>query len=311
MGINVLSDAARIGVDLGGTKIEAALVSEEGRVLIRSRMPTPQGDYQGTLQAIVELVTAVESEAGVSGATVGICTPGSLSPTSGLVRNANSTCLNGRPLQQDLESLMGRELRLANDADCLAVSEARNGAAAGARSAFGVILGTGVGGGVMVNGSLLRGVNAISGEWGHNPLPWPTRGEYPGPLCWCGRDGCIEAWLSGPALSEQYRALQNMESGEPLSAGQIAEAASVGEPLAQRAMNAYYERLAKALATVINLLDPEVIVLGGGVSNIPSLYTAVPPLWSKWVFSDAVATRLLPAKYGDASGVRGAAWLWS
>ena len=289
----------RLGIDLGGTKIEGALLHPDGRLEPRIRVPTPQGDYDATLQAVADLVERLDP----GGATpVGIGTPGALSPASGLLRNSNSTCLNGRPLLQDLERTLGRPVRLANDADCFALSEACDGAAAGARSVFGVIIGTGTGAGIVIDGRLLTGPNAIAGEWGHNPLPWPQPEELPGPPCYCGRRGCIETYLSGPGMSRDHG------SGEAPPA--IVAAAEAGEPAAVATLARYHDRLARALASVINLLDPEAIVLGGGMGRIPSLYTEVPRQLPRYVFSDTLATRILPPEHGDSSGVRGAAWLW-
>ncbi len=295
----------RIGIDLGGTKIEAAALDRDGAILLRRRRATPTGDYQGTLAAVAGLVREIETELDEEG-SVGVGTPGSISPTRGVIRNANSTCLNGRPLHRDLEQLLKRPVHLANDADCFALSEAVDGAAAGADPVFGVILGTGTGGGIVIGGQVISGPNRISGEWGHNPLPAPRPDELPGPPCYCGRRGCIETFLSGPGLARDYRA----GGGEPLTAEQIVERAEQGEALAEQVLTRYEERLARALASVINLLDPEVIVLGGGLSNIHRLYHRVPQLWGEHVFSDAVTTRLLPPRHGDSSGVRGAAWLW-
>lgn len=295
----------RIGIDLGGTKIEAIALSDTGDELFRRRIDTPQGDYSGTLDAIVGLIHDAEKTTGQSG-TVGIGIPGTLSPATGLVKNANSVCLIGQPLDKDLENRLNRPVRFSNDANCLALSEATDGAAAGAEIVFGVILGTGVGGGLVIDGRVLRGANAISGEWGHNPLPWPNEAESAIAPCYCGQQGCIETWLSGPALSRQYAIL----SGKELTAREIWTLSRDGDPLAQALSQQYYRRLAKSLASVINLLDPDVIVLGGGLSNEPSLYEAVPQLWQEYVFSDEVSTQLVPAKFGDASGVRGAAWLW-
>ncbi len=268
---------SRIGIDLGGTKTEAIALDATGREVFRKRVATPRGDYQGTLNTIKALV----DEAGEG--TVGVGIPGALSHATGLVKNANSTWLIGKPLQQDLERALGREVRIANDANCFALSEATDGAAAGAEVVFGVILGTGVGGGIVVRGRIVEGANSIAGEWGHNPLPLPRAEDMPLRPCYCGRAGCIETYLSGPALER--------DGGEP-------------------ALDLYCERLARALAGVINLLDPDVIVLGGGVSNIARLYDQVPKLWPRYVFSDHIATRLLPPRHGDSSGVRGAAWLW-
>ena len=296
----------RLGVDLGGTKIEGVVLADGAETIARLRLATPAGDYSATVATITELVQRLESEVGVSTIPTGICTPGAINPATGLLKNANSTCLNGMPLQQDLEAALQRKLRLANDADCLAISEATDGAAAGASGVFAVIIGTGVGGGFCHNGHLLRGVNAIAGEWGHNPLPWPEPSELPGQTCWCGRKGCLETWISGPAMAADYR----RAGGEILDAVAIVERAQQHEKLAVACLQTYKHRLARGLASVINVLDPEVIVLGGGLSQIQSLYTDVPKLWGRFVFSDAVVTRLAAAQHGDASGVRGAAWLW-
>jgi fructokinase len=292
----------RIGIDLGGTKIEAVALGSDGGERFRRRIDTPRGDYGGTIAAIVDLVALVERETGERG-TVGVGMPGSISPATGLVKNANSTWLIGHPLHIDLERALGRPVRLANDANCFALSEAADGAGAGARVVFGVILGTGTGGGIVVDGAVLVGPNAVAGEWGHNALPWPDETEWPGPACYCGRRGCIETFLSGSGLQLAYA------GGGGLTAREIAEAAERGYAEAAAAIETYSRRLAKALATVINLLDPDAIVLGGGLSNITSLYQRVPELWTEWVFSDRVDTRLARAVHGDSSGVRGAAWL--
>ena len=285
--------ALRIGIDLGGTKIEALALDAAGREQFRKRVPTPRGDYEATLFAVKQLV----DEAGEGSVGVGI--PGALSQVTGLVKNSNSTWLIGKPLQQDLEAALGRPVRLENDANCFALSEAVDGAGKGARVVFGVILGTGVGGGIVVDGKALTGANAIAGEWGHNPLPAPAPGDLPHPVCYCGRNGCIETYLSGPGLSRDHE----KTTGQRLSPEQIVS-------LGDQALDRYAERLARALASVINVLDPEVIVLGGGMSNVARLYTEVPRLWGRHVFSDRVATRLAPPVHGDSSGVRGAAWLW-
>jgi fructokinase len=297
--------AERIGIDLGGTKIELAVLDHGGRVRWRRRVATPQGDYRATLQAIVALVQEAEVAIG-SAASVGIGIPGSPSPRDGLIRNANSTCLNGQPLQHDLEALLGRPLRLANDANCLAISEASDGAGAGARTVFAAILGTGVGGGIVIDGRLLTGANAVAGEWGHNALPLPTADDLPLPSCYCGRCGCIETYLSGPGMTADHR----LHAGETVDAALIAARAAAGDTACAATLARFELRLARALAGVINLLDPDVIVLGGGLSQIARLYDNVPQRWRAQVFSDSVCTRLLPAQHGDASGVRGAAWLW-
>lgn len=291
----------RIGVDIGGTKIEAIALGERNEERARLRVPTPQGDYEGTLDAVARLVGDVEARAGERAAAVGVGMPGALSIDTGLIKNANSTCLIGRPLDKDLSRALGRPVRLANDANCFALSEAVDGAAAGAEVVFGVILGTGVGGGIVVGGKIVAGRNAIAGEWGHNALPWPKPDELPGPACYCGRAGCVEAFLSGPALARDHG------SGE--TAEQIARKAAAGDAKAAAALERYEERLARALANVMNILDPDVVVLGGGVSNVERLYANVPKLWGRWVFSDVVRTRLVQARFGDSSGVRGAAWL--
>ncbi len=295
----------RIGIDLGGTKIELIALDDRGGELLRRRASTPQGNYEATVRGIVALVEQAEAELGQSG-SVGVGTPGAVSRATGLMKNCNSTCLNGQPLQGDLQAALRREVRLANDANCFALSEATDGAAAGAQIVFGVIIGTGCGAGVVVNRHILTGANAIAGEWGHNPLPWPRDEERPGPACYCGQAGCIETWLSGPGLSGDLRRVSGME----LSASAIAEQADQGDVACEAAMQRYEDRLARGLAHVINILDPEVIVLGGGLSNIGRLYCNVPRLWGRHVFSDAVVTRLVPPRYGDSSGVRGAAWLW-
>jgi len=295
----------RIGIDLGGTKIEAVALDDGGETLARRRVATPKDDYAATVQAMVSLIEMLEREAGTRG-SVGIGTPGALSPASGLVKNANSTCLIGQALDRDLAAAIGREVRVANDANCFALSEARDGAARGARLAFGVIIGTGTGGGIAIDGAIWTGVNAIAGEWGHNPLPWPEASERPGPRCYCSRRGCIETFLSGPGFARDYESL----GGRALEPPEIVARALGGERRALACLERYEERLARSLAHVVNLLDPEVIVLGGGLSRIERLYTRVPELWGRYVFSDRVDTRLAPPAHGDASGVRGAAWLW-
>lgn len=292
--------AARIGIDLGGTKIEGALLHEDGSLHPRIRVATPEGDYDATLAAIAGLV----AELSVRNAAepVGICTPGAISPATGLLRNSNSVCLNGRALREDLQARLKRPVRIANDADCLALSEASDGAGAGAASVFGVILGTGTGGGIVIDGRLLQGPNAIAGEWGHNPLPWPQPAELPGPACYCGKNGCIETFLSGPGLARDY--------ARGVDARAVAAAAACGDADAVQAMQRYHDRLARSLAGVINILDPEVIVVGGGLGQISSLYTELPRNLPRYVFSDTLRTRILAPVHGDSSGVRGAAWLW-
>ena len=295
----------RIGVDVGGTKIEGIALDDNGRELLRRRVPTPVGDYQGTLAAVAGVVQDIENHTEQRG-SVGVGTPGAISRATGRIKNSNSQCLIGKPLREDLAALLGRELRVANDANCFALSEAVDGAAAGAEVVFGVIIGTGTGGGVVVRGRVLEGVNGVAGEWGHNPLPWPRDAERPGPRCYCGKHGCIETFLSGPGMARDHA----NTSGQTVSAVEIVQAAERGDPACIGALERYEDRLARGLAGVINVIDPDVIVLGGGLSNIARLYSSVPRLWGSYVFSDRVDTRLVPAQYGDASGVRGAAWLW-
>lgn len=295
----------RIGIDVGGTKIEGIALAANGGERFRLRLPTPQGDYPATLDAISAVVAAIERQTGRAD-SIGIGIPGALPPATGVVKNANSVWLNGRPIDRDLMARLNRPIRIANDANCFAVSEAVDGAGAGARVVFGVILGTGVGGGIVIDGRPLVGANAIAGEWGHNPLPWPEEAERPGYRCYCGRDGCIETYLSGPGFARDFAAV----TGRSIEPPAILAQARAGDPVARAALGHYGERLARALATVINLLDPDVIVLGGGLSNIPELYETVPRLWTRWVFSDRVVTSLRRHRHGDSSGVRGAAWLW-
>ena len=295
----------RIGVDLGGTKIEAIGLADDGRELARRRVATPRQDYQATIGAVVALVNGIEQDTGCEG-SVGLGMPGALSPASGLVKNANSTWLIGHSIDQDLTRALGRPVRCANDANCFALSEATDGAARGARVVFGVIVGTGTGGGVVVDGQVLTGPNAIAGEWGHKPLPWPSDDERPGPACYCGKAGCIETFLSGPGLARDYRDATGLELDPPGIAGR----AELGEDAATAALARYEDRMARALAVVLNLLDPDVIVLGGGMSRVSRLYERVPRLWQAWAFSDRITTALLPPLHGDSSGVRGAAWLW-
>lgn len=294
----------RIGVDVGGTKIEALALDRADAPLARRRVATP-GTYEGTVAAIVDLVGAIEADTGMQG-TVGVGMPGTLSAATGLVKNANSTWLLGRPFAADIEEALGREIRCANDANCLAVSEARDGAGAGAATVFGVILGTGVGGGLVVDGQLLPGASGVAGEWGHNPLPWPNADELPGPDCYCGRRGCIETWLCGPAIERTHRERTRVT----LSAPQIAAAADAGDPAAGATLDRYVDRLARALASVVNVFDPHVVVVGGGVSNIDRVIADVGPRLPSYVFGGEVSVAVRRARHGDSSGVRGAAWLW-
>ena len=300
----------RIGVDLGGTKIEAAVLADDGRIVLRKRVHTPQGNYAETIEALAKLVEECQAAVGAS-AAVGVGIPGAISPATGLVKNANSTWLNARPLSEDLSRRLGRPVRLANDANCFALSEAVDGAGAGADTVFGVILGTGVGAGIVVNGKVLAGANAIAGEWGHNPLPGMRGGasadvEWPGPPCYCGRNGCIETFLSGPGLTRDLERHTGVSRGP----AEIVSRAAGGDAQAEACLARYEDRLARGLAAVVNMVDPDVIVLGGGMSNVERLYANVPRLWVRYIFSDTVATRLVPPAHGDSSGVRGAAWLW-
>ena len=294
----------RIGIDLGGTKIEG-IALDGSREIARLRVDTPRGDYPATLDAIVSTVAALEQRSGSTG-TVGVGIPGTLSPTTKLVKNANSVWLIGKPLLEDLQMRLGREVRIANDANCFAVSEAADGAAAGAAVVFGVIVGTGTGAGITVHGEVVTGPNAIAGEWGHNPLPWPDAEEWPGPPCYCGRVGCIETFLSGPGM----RADHARRTGQSVEPTDIHAAAASGDADAEATLQRYESRMARGLASVINILDPDVIVLGGGMSMMTRLYTNVPRLWTPFIFSDSTATRIVQARHGPSSGVRGAAWLW-
>jgi len=296
----------RIGIDLGGTKIEGIALDSGGSELLRKRIPTPSGDYRAILAAVADTVHGIESIVGERG-SVGVGTPGTISRATGRIKNSNSLCLIDRPLEEDLSAILGREVRLANDANCFTLSEACDGAAAGAEVVFGVIIGTGVGGGIVVRQRVLEGPNGIAGEWGHNPLPWPHDEERPGPPCYCGKSGCIETFLSGPGLTCDHE----NATGQTLTAQEIVQHAERGAVTCIVALERYEHRLARGLASIINVLDPEVIVLGGGLSNAARLYSNVPHIWDKYVFSDRVDTRLVPAKYGDSSGVRGAAWLWN
>ena len=295
----------RIGIDLGGTKVEAVVLDDRGAEHFRRRVATPR-DYAGTVAALASLVAAAEAAVGV-GCTVGVGIPGIPSRATGLVKNANSTWLIGRPLGADLERALRRPVRLGNDANCFALSEAADGSGAGARVVFGVIVGTGTGGGVVVDGRVLEGRNGVAGEWGHNPLPWPTDDERPGPPCYCGKRGCIETYLSGPGLARDHAE----RTGESLDAAEVARRAQRGDAAARATLDRHADRFARAIATVIDVLDPDVVVLGGGLSQIASLYDEVPRRWGAYVFSDRVDTALRPPMHGDASGVRGAAWLWT
>ncbi len=295
----------RLGVDLGGTKIEIVALSDDGSEIVRRRIATPAGDYDGTVGAVASLVASVEAEVGQR-ATVGVGSPGAIVPSTGRLRNSNSVVLNGKPLKRDLESALRREIRIANDPNCFALSEAVDGAGVGESVVFGVILGNGVGGGIVIGQKVLPGRNNVAGEWGHNPLPWPRAGEFPGPRCYCGKRGCIETFLSGPGFAADFA----KRTGRELTPMEIAAAAEHGDGEACDALTLYEDRLARGLAHVVNLLDPDVIVLGGGLSNIARLYDNVPALIQRYAISTPVDVRLFPAARGDSSGVRGAAWLW-
>ncbi|HXY21154.1 MAG TPA: ROK family protein [Burkholderiaceae bacterium] len=299
----------RIGIDLGGTKIEIAVLDGAGTIVHRARVPTPVGDYAATLTAIARLVADAEQMHGRAQG-IGVGTPGSISRSTGCIKNSNSVCLNGRNLRADLQALLRRELRIANDANCFALSEATDGAGAGSAIVFGVILGTGVGGGLVVNGHLLDGPNGITGEWGHNPLVLDAQRALAAPrACYCGRVGCVETVLSGPAMAADHALASGAPAQVPLTAEQIAQCARAGERSCIRTLERYAMNLAQALAVVINIVDPDVVILGGGISNIDPLYELVPAHWAKWIFSDQVQTRLVRNQHGDSSGVRGAAWL--
>ncbi len=295
----------RIGIDLGGTKIAGIVLDAGGTEIARARMAAPRGEYNATLDAIAELVNRIDPEPELQ-TPVGIGIPGTISPATGLVKNANSAWLIGHPFDTDLAARLGRQVRVANDANCFAVSEARDGAGADARVVFGVILGTGAGAGITIDGQPLTGANAIAGEWGHNSLPWMREEEYPGDPCYCGRRGCIETFVSGPAFEQDYQ----VTSGENLTASDIAAAATAGDPLAIAALERLEDRLARALTSVVNIIDPDVVILGGGLSNIDRLYANLPPLFERYAFSDTFDTPVRRAAHGDAGGVRGAAWLW-
>lgn len=296
----------RIGIDLGGTKIEILALDNDGNELIRRRVNTPQGDYHKTIACICESIISTESDLNCEG-TIGICTPGSISPSTGLLRNSNSTCLNDQPFKQDLEAKLNRTIRIANDANCFALSEATDGAGKDAEIVFGVIIGTGCGAGIVINKKIINGPNSITGEWGHNPLPYTNNDDLNSTQCWCGKRGCIETFLSGTGFSKDYQLLTEQK----ITCEQIILAANSNETNAVAALSRYQERMAKSLSHVINILDPHVIVLGGGMSNIDSLYSTVPNLWKQYVFSDTVRTKFVAPVHGDSSGVRGAAWLWN
>lgn len=296
----------RIGIDLGGTKIEGIALSEAGEELVRHRIATPQGDYRGTLQSIVDLVEKIEKDIGENG-SIGVCTPGSLSPVTGLLRNSNSVCMNGKPVLDDLQALFQRDIRIANDANCFALSEATDGAGKDAAVVFGVIIGTGTGAGIVIDKKVLLGPNSIAGEWGHNPLPWPNDDELPGPECYCGKLGCIETWLSGPGMVRDHE----LHNNEFVDAETLDGRARFGDEDAIETFSRYEDRMARSLAHIINILDPDVIVLGGGMGNIKRLYENVPDIWGRYIFSDTVNTTLIAPQHGDSSGVRGAAWLWN
>jgi fructokinase len=304
----VTAKPIRIGIDLGGTKIAGVALGPTGETLGETRISSPQGSYDASIGAIADVVRELERQAAVSApATVGIGMPGSLSPVTKLIQGANSTWLNSHPFDLDLAARLGRPVRIANDANCFALSEATDGAAAGAATVFGVIIGTGCGGGVVVHGRVLDGARGIAGEWGHNPLPWADASEHPGPICWCGRPGCLETWVSGTGMAADHKRV----TGETATAEQIGAHARVGDPVAQATIGRHARRLARGLAHVVNLFDPECIVLGGGLSQLPYLYHMLPDLMAPWVFSDTPNVSIRPPKWGDASGVRGAAWLWN
>jgi fructokinase len=297
----------RIGIDLGGTKIEGLVLGPHGVEKARLRVPTPDASYEATLKGVLDVVVELEKRVGQR-CTIGVAHPGAVSPATGLIKNANSTRLNDRPMKADLERALDREVRMQNDANCFAVSEASDGAAAGQEIVFGVILGTGVGGGVVIEGRPLTGAQAVAGEWGHNPLPHPADAERPGPKCYCGRVGCVETWLSGPRLEQQFLD----KTGRKMRATEISEAALAGDTDAATQIELYCDRLARSLSVVINIVDPHAVVLGGGLSHMKQLYSRVPELWKRYVFSEPnlIVTKLLPPRFGDSSGVRGAAWLW-
>ncbi len=296
----------RIGIDLGGTKIAGVVLDSTGVRIAKRRVPSPHADYHASIEALVTLVAALEADVSAQ-ATIGIGMPGSLSPATGLVQNSNSTWLNGRSLKTDLEARLGRPVRLANDANCFALSEATDGAGAGAPIVFGVILGTGCGGGIVINGQIVDGPRGIGGEWGHNPLPWSSADEHPGQICWCGRPGCMETWVSGSGMAADHLRV----TGEAITAAEIAQRAGMNDAAAKATLDRHASRLARGLAHVVNLIDPHVIVFGGGLSQIPSLYDTVPRLMERYILADHATVDIRPPRWGDDSGVRGAAWLWN
>ena len=295
----------RIGIDLGGTKIAGVALSPDGDEVAANRVPTPRHDYAATIAAIADLIERLEQEAGAAG-TIGVGIPGSLSPRSGVMQNSNSVWLNGRPFHRDLEHELARQVRMANDANCFALSEAVDGAAESANCVFGVILGTGCGGGIVIDGTCVSGPRSIGGEWGHTPLPWSEPGEHPGPQCWCGRLGCMETWVSGTALARDHLE----QTGEELAGEDVVALATQGNTQAMATLDRHATRLARGLAMVVNIIDPDIIVLGGGLSNLPHLYEKVPGLMEPYVFADHCDVRIVAPRHGDASGVRGAARLW-
>jgi fructokinase len=296
----------RIGIDIGGTKIEGVALAPGGEELARRRLKTPRGDYQDTVDCVAEIVRELEAEVSAP-CTVGVAMPGAISPATGLIKNANSTWLNGQPLDKDLALALDREVRLANDANCFALSEAVDGAGAGHHVVFGVIVGTGCGGGIVIDRQVLTGPHAIAGEWGHNPLPWPDKEEFKAaPKCYCGKRGCLETWISGPGFADDYERI----SGDFLEPEYVVRAAQHGDSYGKKAIARLVDRMARGLSTVINLIDPDVIVLGGGLSNIAALYDLLPAVLPEYVFSDRIDVAVVPNKHGDSSGVRGAAWLW-
>ena len=301
-----MKPSIRIGVDLGGTKIEAIALGVDGTCLARERIPTPTIGYEAIIQEITSLVHEIEVHIGERG-SVGIGMPGTISASTGLAKNSNTICLNGKPFDKDISKALRREVRVANDANCFALSEAIDGAGADGKIIFGVIIGTGTGGGIVSNKTVLFGKNSIAGEWGHNPLPWPKTEELPGPSCYCGKRGCLETFVSGPGFCRNYREL----SGKNKTPSEIVASTERGERAAKESLNLYIDRFARGLASVMNIIDPDIIVLGGGMSNIKCLYREVPKIWGKYVFSDSIDTDLRPAIHGDSSGGRGAAWLWS